>query len=147
VVAFALLTPFFFLSSGMKVSLPLVWANLGLLAVLLAAKLFGKSVAVYPLARRYAHPHAAFTTLLMSTGLTFGTISATYGLNSAVISRAQFSVLVCVVILTAVVPTAIAQRFFTPHTVTVVPTDSPSGGQTQHVQPEADRPPPGGGRT
>jgi hypothetical protein len=47
-------------------------------------------------------------------GLAFGTISATYGLNAGIIDRAQFSVLVSVVVLTAVVPTAIAQRFFTP---------------------------------
>jgi Kef-type K+ transport system membrane component KefB len=121
VVAFALLTPFFFLRSGMNVSLPLVWANVGLLGVLLAVKLLAKSAGVYPLARLYARPHAAFTTLLMSTGLTFGTISATYGYTAHVITRAQFSVLVCVVVLTAVVPTAIAQRFFAPP-VTSAPT-------------------------
>lgn len=114
VVAFALLTPFFFLRSGMNVSLPLVLANVGLLAVLLAVKLAFKAVGVYPLARRYAKPHAGFTTLLMSTGLTFGTISATYGLTAGIITRAQFSVLVTVVVLTAVLPTAIAQRFFSP---------------------------------
>lgn len=114
VVAFALLTPFFFLRSGMNVSLPLVLANLGLLAVLLAVKLAFKAVGVYPLARRYAKPHAGFTTLLMSTGLTFGTISATYGFTAGIISRAQFSVLVTIVVVTAVVPTAIAQRFFSP---------------------------------
>jgi Kef-type K+ transport system membrane component KefB len=114
VVAFAFLTPFFFLRSGMNVSLPLVWANLGLLGLLLAVKLVAKSAAVYPLARRFARPHATFTTLLMSTGLTFGTISATYGFTAGIITRAQFSVLVCVVVVTAVLPTAIAQRFFAP---------------------------------
>lgn len=114
VVAFAMLTPFFFLRSGMNVSLPLVIANLGLLGGLLASKLVLKSVAVYPLARRFAHPHAAFTTLLMSTGLTFGTISATYGFTAGIITKAQFSVLVTVVVLSAVLPTALAQRFFSP---------------------------------
>jgi Kef-type K+ transport system membrane component KefB len=114
VVAFALLTPFFFLRSGMNVSLPAVWANLGLLGLFLLAKVAAKFVGVYPLARRYMRRHATYTTLLMSTGLTFGTISATYGLNAGIINRAQFSVLVSVVVLTAVVPTAIAQRLFTP---------------------------------
>jgi len=114
VVAFALLTPFFFIRSGMNVSLPLVVANLGLLVALLAVKLVFKAVAVYPLARRYAPRHSAFTTLLMSTGLTFGTISATYGYTAGIITRAQFSVLVTVVVLTAVLPTAVAQRFFSP---------------------------------
>jgi Kef-type K+ transport system membrane component KefB len=114
VVAFAMLTPFFFLRSGMNVSLGAVWANLGLLGLFLAVKVAFKFVGVYPLARRYMPAHATYTTLLMSTGLTFGTISATYGLNAGIITRAQFSVLVTVVVLTAVVPTAIAQRFFTP---------------------------------
>ena len=114
VVAFALLTPFFFIRSGMSLSLPLVMANLGLLGALLAVKLILKSTAVHPLARRYARHHAAFTTLLMSTGLTFGTVSATYGYTAGIINRAQFSVLLSVVVLTAVLPTAIAQRFFAP---------------------------------
>lgn len=114
-LAFAGLTPFFFINSGLKVSLPLVWANLGLLALLLAVKLLCKGVAVYPLARRWAPRHAMFTTLLMSTGLTFGTISATYGYTAGIITRAQFSVLICVVVISAVVPTTIAQRFFVPH--------------------------------
>ena len=114
VVAFAMLTPFFFLRSGMNVSLGAVWANLGLLGLFLAVKVACKFVGVYPLARRYMREHATYTTLLMSTGLTFGTISATYGLNAGIITRAQFSVLVSVVVLTAVVPTAVAQRFFSP---------------------------------
>ena len=54
---------------------------------------------VYPLAHRHARPHATFTTLLMSTGLTFGTISALYGLNAHIIDRTQFSLLVAVVVL------------------------------------------------
>src|SRR6266540_6593080 len=73
-----------------------------------------KFVGIYPLARRYTAPHATFTTLLMSTGLTFGTISSLYGLNAGIITRAQFSVLVTVVILTAVLPTLVAQGFFNP---------------------------------
>jgi Kef-type K+ transport system membrane component KefB len=110
VVSFGLLTPFFFLHAGMNVSLPLVVANAGLLVLLLGAKLVSKSAAVYPLARRYAPTHAWPVSLLMSTGLTFGTIASQAGLSLGVISRAQFSVLVCVVALSAVVPTVIAQR-------------------------------------
>jgi Kef-type K+ transport system membrane component KefB len=114
VVAFAILTPFFFVNAGMAVSLPLAWDNLGLLGLLLAVMLAAKSLAVWPLARRYARPHAALTTLLMSTGLTFGIIAATHGYGSGIIDRAQFSVLICVVVLSAVLPTAVAQRFFVP---------------------------------
>jgi len=115
VVAFAFLTPLFFLKGGMNVSLGAVWANIGILALLFAAKMVPKLVGIYPLARRFTAPHAVFTTLLMSTGLTFGTISSLYGLNAGIIDRTQFSLLITVVVLSAIVPTAIAQRFFQPH--------------------------------
>ena len=114
VVAFSFLTPFFFLKGGLNVSLGAVVANLGLLAVLIAAKMVPKLGFVYPLARRAAPRHATFSTLLMSTGLTFGTISALFGLNAGIIDRTQFSLLVTVVVLSAVVPTAIAERWFLP---------------------------------
>ncbi len=114
VVAFALLTPFFFLKGGMNVSLALVWANLGLLILLLGVKQATKFLGVFPLARRYVPADAMYTTLLMSTGLTFGTISSLYGLNAGLIDRAQFSVLVTAVVASAVIPTVIAQRFFSP---------------------------------
>jgi len=114
VVAFAFLTPFFFLKGGMNVSASALWANLGVLALLFAGKMVPKFFGVYPLARRFAAPHATFTTLLMSTGLTFGTITSLYGLNAGIIDRTQFSLLIAVVVLSAIVPTAIAQRWFQP---------------------------------
>src|SRR4029077_8378026 len=114
VVAFAFLTPLFFLKGGMNISASALWANLGILAVLFAGKMAPKLAGVYPLARRFCSPHTTFTTLLMSTGLTFGTISALYGLNAHIIDRTQFSLLVGVVVLSAIVPTAIAQRFYQP---------------------------------
>src|SRR6266540_4618092 len=77
-----------------------------------------------PLRHRTRHLHH----LLMSIGLTFGTISATYGYTAGIIDRAQFSVLVTVVVLTAVLPTAIAQRFFSPPTR--VHAEPPSSGGT-----------------
>ena len=114
VVAFAFLTPFFFFKGGMSISASALWANLGILALLFAGKMVPKLLGVYPLAWRYCAPHETFTTLLMSTGLTFGTISALYGLNAGIIDTTQFSLLVAVVVLSAIVPTAIAQRFFQP---------------------------------
>jgi Kef-type K+ transport system membrane component KefB len=62
VVAFAFLTPFFFISSGMKVSLSAVWANVGLLLAFLAVKVALKFVGVYPSARRFMPRHAIYTT-------------------------------------------------------------------------------------
>ena len=114
VVAFAFLTPFFFIKGGLNVSLAAVFSNLGLLGMLLAAKMVPKIAFVYPLARRADRRHATFSTLLMSTGLTFGTISSLYGLNAGIIDETQFSLLVTVVVLSAVVPTAIAERWFLP---------------------------------
>jgi Kef-type K+ transport system membrane component KefB len=114
VVAFAFLTPFFFLKGGMNVSTSALWANLGILALLFLGKMIPKFLGVYPLARRYTAPHAVFTTLLMSTGLTFGTITSLYGLSAGIIDRTQFSLLIGVVVLSAIVPTAIAQRLFHP---------------------------------
>jgi len=114
VVSFAFLTPFFFLKGGLNVSTGALWANLGILGVLFVAKMGPKLIAVYPLARRYTAPHATFTTLLMSTGLTFGTITSLYGLQAGIIDRTQFSLLLAVVVLSAIVPTVIAQRLYQP---------------------------------
>ena len=114
VVAFAFLTPFFFIRGGLNVSLGAVFANLGLLGVLFAAKLLPKLALVYPIARRHMGEHTTFGTLLMSTGLTFGTIASLFGLNAGIIDTTQFSLLITVVVLSAILPTAIAQRFFSP---------------------------------
>lgn len=118
VVAFAFLTPFFFVKGGLAVSLSAVWASLGALGLLFAAKMIPKLATIYPLARRTMRGgpgEAVFGTLLMSTGLTFGTISALYGLNTGIIDGTQFSLLLTVVVASAIVPTFIAQRWFTPH--------------------------------
>ncbi len=137
VVAFAFLTPFFFLKGGLNVSLPAVWANIGILALLVVAKMLPKFGAVYPLARRYCSPNAAFTTLLMSTGLTFGTITSLYGLQSGIIDRTQFSLLITVVVLSAIIPTAIAQHFFVPRSDDERAPERVPAGATAHARPLA----------
>ena len=114
VVAFGMVTPFFFLKGGMNVSLGDLGPHLGLLLGFFVVKIAAKSVGVFPLARLHMPGAATYTTLLMSTGLTFGTISALYGLQAGHIDRSQFSVLLTVVIGTAIVPTLIAHRWFAP---------------------------------
>jgi Kef-type K+ transport system membrane component KefB len=71
---------------------------------------------VWPVSRglRLTTHEANYTTLLMSTGLTFGSISALFGLTNGYIDQAQYAVLVTTVILSAVVPTLIATTFFEP---------------------------------
>lgn len=115
-IAFALLTPFFFIRAGSLISLSAVAGSLALIGVLFSVKVAAKFVAVRPLTSvfRFGHPDGIYTTLLMSTGLTFGTISALFGLNHGVIDATQYTVLVTVVILTALVPTFFAQQFFRP---------------------------------
>jgi Kef-type K+ transport system membrane component KefB len=114
IVAFAMITPFFFIKGGSNVSLSEVADNWQLLLILFAVKSAAKFIGVWPIAKRYANDHAGYLTLLMSTGLTFGTISAVYGLQAGHITSAQFSVLVAVVIATAIIPTFVAQRWFSP---------------------------------
>lgn len=118
-LAFAILTPAFFIRAGFNVSLPDLYSGLVPLLALLGVKLAAKTAGVYPFARRYVPADAKFTTLLMSTGLTFGTISSMYGLSAGIIDRGQFSVLVAVVILTAVLPTFVAQKWFYPKSAAV----------------------------
>ncbi len=115
-IAFGLLTPFYFLKSGLLVSVPAVIAAAGLIVALLAVKMGAKVVGVWPLTRvfRMSTREGSYTTMLMSTGLTFGSISALFGLTHNVINQSQYSVLVTVVIGSAVVPTLIAQTFFQP---------------------------------
>jgi Kef-type K+ transport system membrane component KefB len=119
-ISFAFLTPFYFLKAGLFVQLPAVVAGAGVIAALLAVKVAAKSVGVWPVSRLFgiASREATYTTLMMSTGLTFGTISALYGLTHGIIDQSQYTVLVTVVIGSAVVPTLIATTFFHPHHLT-----------------------------
>jgi glutathione-regulated potassium-efflux system ancillary protein KefC len=93
----------------------LVAAPLGFVA-LLFGKMVSKCIGVYPATKAFRAPtqEAIYTTLLMSTGLTFGTISSLFGLSHGVITRAQYSALVAAVVASAVVPTLIANAFFLP---------------------------------
>jgi Kef-type K+ transport system membrane component KefB len=115
-IAFTMLTPFYFIKAGLFVSLPAVATSAGLILALLAIKLAAKFVGVWPVARAFHLPvrEANYTTLMMATGLTFGTISALFGLENHFIDQTQYTVLVTVVIGSAVVPTLIAQWFFEP---------------------------------
>jgi Kef-type K+ transport system membrane component KefB len=115
-LTFGLLTPFYFIRAGSFVSIPdLVAAPLAFILFLLV-KVGTKIVGVYPVTKLFGSPNkeAMYTTLLMSTGLTFGTISALFGLSHGIISRAQYSALVATVIASAVVPTVIANAFYLP---------------------------------
>src|ERR1700681_4335123 len=125
-ISFALLTPFFFLRAGTLISAPVLVSGAGVIALLLGVKLAAKFVGVWPTATRFGLPHRerTYTTLLMATGLTFGSIAALFGLNHHFINRTQYTELVSVVILSALVPTVIAQLFFKPVVVDVDEADA-----------------------
>ncbi len=113
-VAYAFITPIFFIVGGMKVSLMMIIASLGLFAALFAVKIIAKFIGVYFLAKKYIPQGSMYTTLLMSTGLTFGTISSLFGLQAGIINQVQYSILVGVVVASAIIPTFIAQKWFLP---------------------------------
>jgi Kef-type K+ transport system membrane component KefB len=110
----AFLTPFFFVNAGLNVSTAALIAGAGVIALLFFVKVGAKLAGVLPVARRFAGRDSWYIALLMSTGLTFGTIASTYGLNAGIIDRFQFSILLTVVIASAIVPTIIAQTWFRP---------------------------------
>jgi glutathione-regulated potassium-efflux system ancillary protein KefC len=127
-LTFGLLTPFYFIRAGSLVSLPALVAAPAAFVILLAGKMVTKIAGVYPVTRAMGSPRqeATYTTLLMSTGLTFGTISALFGLSHQIITQAQYSALVAAVIGSAVIPTLIANAFFLPrHLLSARPDEQP----------------------
>ena len=115
-LTFGLLTPFYFIRAGSLVSVPALIAAPAVFLALFAAKMIGKMVPLVPTVRAfdYLGHDGLYYSLMMSTGLTFGTISALFGLNHRIIDQAQYSFLVATVIGSAVIPTAIANAWFLP---------------------------------
>jgi len=128
-LALGLLTPFYFIRAGSFVSIPALVAAPIAFFVLLAGKMVTKFVGIYPVTKVFGSPQkeAMYTTLLMSTGLTFGTISALFGLSHGIIDQAQYTVVVAGVVASAVVPTLIANAFFLPHHL--LPREEPEPAQ------------------
>jgi glutathione-regulated potassium-efflux system ancillary protein KefC len=115
-LTFGLLTPFYFIRAGSFVSIPTLIAAPTAFIFFLVVKVAAKIVGVYPVTKVFGSPNkeAMYTTLLMSTGLTFGTISSLFGLSHHIIDQGQYSALVAAVIGSAVIPTIIANAFYLP---------------------------------
>ncbi|MCM8760580.1 MAG: cation:proton antiporter [Candidatus Omnitrophica bacterium] len=111
------LTPFYFLRAGTLVSVPALISAPVVFLLLFGGKVISKIFGLYPVIGRFRKERKEkwYYTLMMSTGLTFGTISALYGLSRGIISQQQYSYLVAAVIASAVIPTMIASFAFTPH--------------------------------
>jgi Kef-type K+ transport system membrane component KefB len=116
-LTFGLLTPFYFIRAGSFVSIPALVAAPAAFLVCLVVKVTFKLVGVYPVTKYFGSPRkeGMYTTLMMSTGLTFGTISSLFGLSHGIIDQGQYSALVAAVIGSAVIPTVIANAFYLPH--------------------------------
>jgi glutathione-regulated potassium-efflux system ancillary protein KefC len=140
-LTFGFLTPFYFIRAGSFVSVPALVAAPIALVVLFFAKMLTKIVAVLPAVRsqKYEGAAGAYYTLMMSTGLTFGTISALFGLNHKIITQTQYSYLVGTVIASAVIPTIIANTFFLPRHLLPKKRDenAPDNAVQQPAEPEA----------
>src|SRR6202453_1602496 len=115
-LTFGLLTPFYFIRAGSFVSVPALIGAPLVFTALFFAKMLSKVIPLYPTVKAfdYRKEEGLYFTLMMSTGLTFGTISALFGLNHGVITQAQYSYLVATVIGSAVIPTMIANAWFMP---------------------------------
>jgi len=115
-LTFGLLTPFYFIRAGSFVSVPALIAAPLVFTALFFAKMLSKVIPLFPTVKAfdYQKEEGLYFTLMMSTGLTFGTISALFGLNHGVITQAQYSYLVATVIGSAVIPTMIANAWFMP---------------------------------
>jgi Kef-type K+ transport system membrane component KefB len=115
-IAFALSTPFFFLHAGLLISAPTLASGAGVIALLFGVKMAAKLLGVWPTASALRIPkrERTYMTLLMATGLTFGSISALFGLTHHLIDRTQYTELVTVVLLSALLPTLVAQQLFRP---------------------------------
>jgi glutathione-regulated potassium-efflux system ancillary protein KefC len=136
-LTFGLLTPFYFIRAGSFVSIPSLIAAPAAFIFFLVVKVASKIIGVYPVTKAFGSPNreAMYTTLLMSTGLTFGTISALFGLSHKIVNQGQYSVLVAAVIGSAVIPTMIANAFYLPHHLMPQP-----GSEKAPTRPDTETP-------
>jgi Kef-type K+ transport system membrane component KefB len=119
-IVFTILTPFYFLKAGSLVEAKVLVSSAALIVLFLAVKMVTKFFGILPLTRffKFNPRDGMYTTLMMSTGLTFGSISALFGYTNHIIDQTQYTILLVAVIGSAVVPTMIAQMWFRPHIAT-----------------------------
>jgi Kef-type K+ transport system membrane component KefB len=116
VIVYVAFTPFFFIKAGALISLPVIWTTGGTVLVFMVCSVLSKCTAVLPMSLvfGYSKRDGTFFSLLMSVGLSFGSIAALFGLTKNLITGDQYSILVAAVILRAIVPTVIADKYFSP---------------------------------
>ncbi len=113
-VAFAVITPIFFIVGGMKVSISLILGAIGVFILIFTVRQIFKFFGVYVVSKQFLGEGTVYTTLMMSTGLTFGLVACLFGLNAGLIDQSIYSVLTGVLVLSAVLPSFVAQKWFMP---------------------------------
>ena len=113
-VAFAIITPIFFIIGGMKVSIPLIYSCFGIFLTLFVLRQLSKYIGVYYPSKTFLKQNYNYVTMMMSTGLTFGLVAAVFGLNNALINQTEYSVITGILVLSAILPTFVAEKYYTP---------------------------------
>ena len=90
----------------MKVSIPLIYSCFGIFLTLFVLRQLSKYIGVY-------YPSKIFLKQNY-TGLTFGLVAAVFGLNNALINQTEYSVITGILVLSAILPTFVAEKYYTP---------------------------------
>lgn len=125
-ITFGLLTPFYFIRAGFLVSVPILISSCIPILIFLCLKIFFKGIGVYSTVNFVSSykKEVVYSALLMSTGLAFGSIAALFGLTHGIINQEKYSLLIAVVVASAIIPTLIANSFYLPRHLLKLKTDS-----------------------
>ena len=115
-ICFAFFTPFCFIKAGSLIEAHALVTSATFIGLFPGIKIATRFFGILPLTRyfKFEPREGMYTTLMMSTGLTFGSISTLFGLTNHIIDQVQYTVLLTTVIGSAIVPTLIAQVWFQP---------------------------------
>lgn len=113
-VAFTIITPIFFIVGGTKVSLPIIVSSIGIFALIFIVRQIGKFIGIYTTVKHNLSKFHMYITMILSTGLTFGLVAALYGLNNNIIPSNVYSILTGVLVLSAILPSFIGNKYYTP---------------------------------
>ena len=89
-------------------------AGIVVIALLSVVRILLKMAAVLPVSRLTFKRDSTYVSFLMATSLTFGLVFLQFGIEQGLIDRTQFSILVGVILIGALAPNMIAQRWFDP---------------------------------
>jgi len=104
----------FFIAAGSNISIEALIAGIVVILLISLLRIGLKVAAVLPVSHLTFHKDSAYISLLMATSLTFGLIFLQFGADQGLIDRTQFSILVGTIVIGALAPTLVAQRWFDP---------------------------------